>query len=252
MMSPSLTPIRNHVHSDSHRERLVSVIPARGLFFGSGLTLLVIEFLFFVHTAEASNFRLIDEDGVVHLTNAPTDPRYQRLSGQTGTSAGWLRLPLRGKYQKEIQEASVRYGVDSALVAAVIRVESAFDPWAVSRKGAMGLMQLMPTTASVLGVRDAFNPKQNIDGGVRHLRGLIDRFAGDIPLALAAYNAGEEPVRWHRGIPPFPETQAYVRRIMQLYGGRGAVLVPAQFIYRYEDSQGTVTYTNIPPPSNRR
>jgi soluble lytic murein transglycosylase len=217
------------------------------------LTLLVIGFLVSVHAAEASSFRLIDGDGVVHLTNAPTDPRYQRLSGQTGTSAGWLRIPLRGRYQKEIQEASQRYGVDSALVEAVIRVESAFDPWAVSRKGAMGLMQLMPATASVLGVRDAFNPKQNIDGGVRHLRGLIDRFSGNIPLVLAAYNAGEEPVRWYRGIPPFPETQAYVRRIMQLYGGHGAAPVaPAQFIYRYEDSQGTVTYTNIPPPSNRR
>ena len=217
------------------------------------LTLLVIGSLFFAHAAEASSFRLIDEDGVVHFTNAPTDPRYQRLSGQTGTSAGWLRIPLRGRYQKEIREASQRYGVDSALVEAVIRVESSFDPWAVSRKGAMGLMQLMPTTASVLGVRDAFNPRQNIDGGVRHLRGLIERFGGNIPLALAAYNAGEEPVRWYRGIPPFPETQAYVRRIMQHYGEHGAAAVaPTQFIYRYEDSHGTVTYTNVPPPSKRR
>jgi soluble lytic murein transglycosylase len=204
-------------------------------------------------TAEASTFRLTDEDGVVHFTNAPTDPRYQRFSGGTGTSTGWLRLPQGGRYAKEIREASLRHGVDTALVEAVIRVESAFDPWAVSRKGAMGLMQLMPTTASILGVRDAFNPRENLEGGVRHLRSLIDRFQGNIQLALAAYNAGEEPVRWYRGIPPYPETRAYVRRILELYGMGGASPAPpAQFMYRYEDSRGTVIYTNIPPSPGRR
>jgi soluble lytic murein transglycosylase-like protein len=201
-------------------------------------------------TAEASGFRLVDDNGVVHFTIAPTDPRYQRLSRETERSVGWLRGLPSHRYRTEIQEASLRHGVDSALVEALIRVESAFDPWAVSRKGAMGLMQLMPATAAMLGVRDAFNPKQNIEGGVRHLRGLLDSFAGNISLALAAYNAGVEPVRWFRGIPPYPETQAYVRRILQLYGG-GSPIVPAQFVYRYEDAEGTVIYTNVPPSSFR-
>jgi soluble lytic murein transglycosylase-like protein len=185
---------------------------------------------------------------VVHLTNAPTNSRYQLQPGWSGTASGWLAIPeaVRGRYSQQIVEAADRYGVDPNLVQSVIRVESAFNPWAVSRKGARGLMQLMPRTASALGVRDAFNPAQNIDGGVRHLRGLIDRYGGNLPLALAAYNAGAQAVDWYRGIPPYPETQQYVRRILSLYGGGSGAGMP-QVIYRYEDSQGSIVYTNIPP-----
>lgn len=203
--------------------------------------------------ATASSFRMVDRDGVVHLTNAPSNPRYQRQLGWTGTSSGWLAIPgglARGRYADEIYETAKRHGVDPDLVQSVIRVESAFNPWAVSRKGAKGLMQLMPHTASSLGVRDTFNPRQNIDGGVRHLRGLIDRYGGNLSLALAAYNAGAQAVDWYRGVPPYPETQLYVRRVLSLYGvGSGAV--SPQVIYRYEDAQGTVVYTNVPPVSPR-
>lgn len=111
-------------------------------------------------------------------------------------------------------------------------------------------MQLMPRTASALGVRDAFNPDQNIDGGVRYLRHLIDRYRGDLPLALAAYNAGPRIVDWYGGIPPYPETQDYVRRILTLYGVDGASA--SQMIYRYRDPQGTIIYTNVPPVFRRR
>lgn len=203
--------------------------------------------------AAASSFRMVDGDGVVHFTNAPNSPRYQRQSGWTGTSSGWLAIPGgggRGRYAEEIGAAANRYGVDPDLVHSVIRVESAFNPWAVSRKGARGLMQLMPRTAYSLGVRDTFNARQNIDGGVRHLRSLIDRYGGNLPLALAAYNAGAPAVDWYRAIPPYPETQQYVRRILDLYGAGSGAGTP-QFIYRYEDSQGTVVYTNIPPVSPR-
>ncbi len=203
--------------------------------------------------ASAASFRMVDREGVIHFTNAPSDPRYQRQSGWTGTSSGWLQLPgsgVHGRYAEEINDAANRYAVDPGLVHSVIRVESAFNPWAVSRKGAKGLMQLMPQTAFSLGVRDTFDARQNIDGGVRHLRGLIDRYGGNLPLALAAYNAGAQAVDWYRAIPPYPETQQYVRRILSLYGG-GSGGATSQVIYRYEDAQGTVVYTNIPPISPR-
>lgn len=202
--------------------------------------------------APAFSFRMVDADGVVHFTNAPTDPRYQRMSGWTGTSSGWLAIPAgaRGRFAKEIREAAGRYGVDPDLVHSVIRTESDFNPWAVSAKGAQGLMQLMPQTASSLGVRDAFSPRQNIDGGVRHLRALMDRYGGNLLLALAAYNAGAQAVDWYRGIPPYPETQHYVRRILSLYGAEPRAGT-SQIIFRYENAQGTVVYTNIPPVSSR-
>ena len=128
-----------------------------------------------VTAARAEMYKLAEPDGTLHFTNAPTDPRYQRMAVSSGTAAGWLRLPQAeagtGPYVKEIQDASQRYGVPIRLVSAVIRAESGFNPRAVSRKGAQGLMQLMPTTASILGVRNSFDPRENIDGGVRHLRG---------------------------------------------------------------------------------
>jgi len=196
----------------------------------------------------ASAFKLVDEDGVVHFTNAPADPRYRRAVGLIGAETERYRPPEHpNRYAFEIREVASRYGIDVRLVEAVIWVESMFDPWAVSRKGALGLMQLMPSTASSLGVRDAFNPRQNIDGGVRHLRALLDRYSGNLPLALAAYNAGDEAVRWHRGVPPYPETQHYVRKILELYGSSSHQAGVPESIYRHEDPQGVVTYTNIPP-----
>ena len=114
-----------------------------------------------------------------------------------------------------IKEAADRYGIDEALIAAVIEAESQFNPRAVSRRGAQGLMQLMPETAASLGVSDPFSPRENIDGGVRHLRALMDRFDNNVPLALAAYNAGHVAVVQYRGIPPYPQTRAYVNRILR-------------------------------------
>ena len=202
--------------------------------------------------AAASSYELTDGEGVTHFTNAPTDPRYRRVPGLSGTSAGWLRLPesVRVRYAEEIRDAAIRHGVSPTLVESVIRVESAFNPWAVSRKGAQGLMQLMPQTASSLGVRDAFDPRQNIEGGVRHLRYLLDRYPGNVGLALAAYNAGEGAVNMSRGIPPYAETQQYVRKVLDLAGGGGVAAAPA--VYRSEDSEGTVTYSNHPPASRLR
>ena len=120
-----------------------------------------------------------------------------------------------------IGRVATRYGVHPDLIDSLIRLESAFNPRAVSRKGARGLMQLMPETASLLGIRDAFDPLQNIDGGARHLRGLLQRYRGNVALALAAYNAGERPVDRYRGVPPYRETQHYVEQVLWLYQDRG-------------------------------
>lgn len=199
----------------------------------------------------ADTYRLVDGDGTVRLTNAPTDPRYRGLPTVSGTSTGWLRMSemSRSQYAAEIREIASRHGVDPTLVESVIRAESAFNPTAVSRTGARGLMQLMPKTAVALGVRDSFNPRENIDGGVRHLRYLLDRYPGNLPLAVAAYNAGEGAVDAYRGIPPYAETQQYVQRVLQGGGawtGRSAL---PRSVYRYAGPNGSVTYSNLPPGS---
>jgi len=114
-----------------------------------------------------------------------------------------------------IKDVAIRYGVSEDLIAAIIETESSFDPRAVSRRGARGLMQLMPATAALLGVGDPFDPRENIEAGVRHLRALMDRFDNDLPLVLAAYNAGEQAVIQYGGIPPYPQTRQYVSRILR-------------------------------------
>ena len=176
--------------------------------------------------------RLVDEDGVIHLTNEPCQPRYARLAAALCPSATVAPdapvasppPPSAGpaRLAREIQATAARHGVDPRLVEAVIRVESSGDPGAVSPKGAVGLMQLMPARAAALGVRDAFDPVANLDGGTRHLRDLLARYDGNLSLALAAYNAGEAAVRAHRGIPPYPETREYVRKVLALYGAERA------------------------------
>jgi soluble lytic murein transglycosylase-like protein len=163
----------------------------------------------------------------------------QRLEGTTvflslkgGGEVGLAASALRGVVPDEVLDevppaaaptdipalalaAARRHHVDPGLVQAVVAVESGFRPEAVSPKGAQGLMQLMPATARALGVADAFDPAQNLDGGTRHLRALIDRYGGDVKSALAAYNAGEGAVARHRGVPPYRETRDYVRKVLR-------------------------------------
>lgn len=205
-----------------------------------------------VSTASGSDSvsRLIDGDGVLHLTNVPGDPRYRGLpgTGTSGTTSGWLRLPARSwtRYAADIHEIAREHGVSPALIEAVIRMESGFDPRAISPKGAAGLMQLMPKTASALGVADRFDPRESIRGGVRHLRYLLERYQGSVVLALAAYNAGEGAVDTHRGVPPYPETQQYVRSVLRRAGladSRASV----EALYRYTRSDQIMTYSNLPP-----
>lgn len=215
-----------------------------------GLTLLV-------SPAAADVFRFQDGQGVVHYTNAPNDPRYRRLLGYPETpspapAAPGAPLRALARFAPLIQAAAERYRVERRLVEAVIMVESGGNPRAVSRKGARGLMQLMPERSEALGVRNPFSPAENIDGGVRHLRDLLAHFRGEVTHALAAYNAGADAVRTYGGVPPYPETQGYVRKVRALYEGRpdSRWTAPAetpQLIYRQVGADGTIVYTNLPP-----
>ena len=143
-----------------------------------------------------------------------------RAAGAAPAPAGAPRTvqPPRGEYDDLISRMAAEEGVDAHLVRAIITVESRFDPSAVSRKGAKGLMQLMPETASRYSVGDPFDPAANIRGGVRYLRFLQEMFPGRLPLALAAYNAGENAVLRYDGVPPYPETRQYVDRVLAHYG----------------------------------
>ena len=215
----------------------------------------VLGFLAVTH-AQADVFRFEDETGVVHYTNVPSDPRYAPIPGWTETPL-IPRTPLSfrvlARYNEAIRVAADRHRVDRRLVESVIVVESGGNPYAVSPKGAMGLMQLMPHRAAELGVRNPFDPLQNLEGGVRHLRDLLLRFAGDVTLALAAYNAGEEAVRAFRGVPPYRETQDYVRKIRALYGAEDvSATLPAarlepETVYQQIAEDGAIVYTNVPP-----
>jgi hypothetical protein len=166
-----------------------------------------------------------EPDGTVRFTNrpppagvtakvfAPKKPGFSIYRSGVGRVTGRL---FRHEYSDIVNSWSKEFGVDPSFVRAVIHVESAFNPRAVSPMGAQGLMQLMPRMAKHLGVKNPFSPEENIRGGVKHLAYLLDRYRGDKRLALAAYNAGEDDVERYKGVPPFNETQQYVRKILEL------------------------------------
>jgi len=172
-------------------------------------------------------------DGTVTLTNVPADPGCRRLGGPApATPATGRALPVVRLHpapesrtggrpsldlDRLLREAAARSGLDYELVKAVVHVESSFDPLAVSPAGAQGLMQIMPETARDLGLRDAFDPEQNLRAGTRYLVRLLGLLDDDLELALAAYNAGLTTVQRYGGVPDYPETQRYVRRVLNLY-----------------------------------
>jgi soluble lytic murein transglycosylase-like protein len=207
----------------------------RGQFSVSASTFLCLLFLLPL-LASADIYSYVDSEGGIHFTNVPTQQGAKELAiGNVGV----YLPPARGKSQKSSSSSRATYSVcrmddvitdpqlkamcsrhglkDYNLVKAVMRAESAFDPHAVSPKGAAGLMQLMPGTARDMGVVDRFDPIQNLDGGIRYLKLMLDRFDNDYELAVAAYNAGPEAVSRHGGVPPYLETRDYVQRVRDYY-----------------------------------
>jgi soluble lytic murein transglycosylase-like protein len=159
--------------------------------------------------ARAEIYKYTDERGVIHFTDTPTNPRYRPVSSKRN-SAGDER-----RYDHIIRMLCREHQMDFSLVKAVIKAESAFNPQAISKKGARGLMQLMPDTARELSVDDPFDPYDNLQGGVRYLRQMLNIFNGDVTLAVAAYNAGPGAVQSSNAVPPYPETRMYVKRVLQ-------------------------------------
>jgi soluble lytic murein transglycosylase-like protein len=166
--------------------------------------------------ASADIYKYVDAEGVIHLTNVPTESgiKYTLIMREKRVIFDRKLGEDISKYDHLITKASEKYSVDPALIKAVIKAESNFNHRAISKKGARGLMQLMPATASSLNVQDSFHPESNIEGGVRYLRYLLNYFSGNLHLAIAAYNAGENAVIRYGGIPPYRETQIYVRRVL--------------------------------------
>jgi hypothetical protein len=227
-----------------------------GVLFSAALT----GFLALSRPAEAQIASLTDESGRRMFVNAdpppvkfsPTKPRTTiYMPGETsflGQSRPAVNIDRDG-VEKLVQEAAERHHVDPALVRAVIETESNWNPSAISRKGARGLMQLIPTTAQRFGVNDVFNLKQNVDAGVRYLRTLLERYNGNLDLALAAYNAGEGAVDRAHGIPAYRETKNYVQRVQDAYFRPGSGRLDDAYtrtnpIHRVVEPSGRIIFTN--------
>ncbi len=163
---------------------------------------------------KAAMYSYVDQFGRLHFTNVPADPRYR----EDPRFDVIRKTAVQGRYGQFIRTAAERYSLDPELIRAIIKVESSFNPFAVSEKGAMGLMQLMPGTAEEMHVREPFEASDNIMGGSRYLRKMLNLFDGDLRLGLAAYNAGPNRVLENRRIPKIPETEQYVEKVLREYG----------------------------------
>jgi len=232
----------------------------------SPLLLFAASMLLMPASAQAQIRKLVEANGRIVFVNADDNAPARKGSlgsknsalaaaARAGSSApledgdqNRYRVLSRAEIDKYVEELASKHKVDPALIRAVIMAESGYNPTATSRKGAQGLMQLMPGTAQQLGVRDAYNPKQNLEAGVRYLRALLDKYDGDLDKALAAYNSGEGTVERAGGVPKIRETQDYVRKITDRYyhsDSSGKTWMPPPRTIRKEvDANGKVVFTN--------
>lgn len=213
------------------------------------LTAAVLTVLFTGAPANGGNIiKFEDANGTIHFTDV-TVPRSYTVYIKEKTVKRLEKQEKKMRFADEIRIAGNRHGVDRHLIQSVIQAESDFDPLAVSRAGARGLMQLMPETARRYDVDNVYNPAQNINGGTRHLKYLMNKYGGNVKIALAAYNAGETVVANYSGIPPYPETKTYIARVLQFYKeqtGKDIGRKEKMRIYRYVDANGTLILTDTP------
>lgn len=220
--------------------------------------------------ASADIYKYVDENGTVSYTDNPLNAGAVRIIQSPSHSKPVVHQKQQKNsaragagqpdFQSIVQDKAKQYDIAPSLIHAVIKAESNGNPFAVSRKGAKGLMQLMPVTANELNVRNPFNPEDNIDGGTRYLKYLLERFKGDLTLALAAYNAGPKAVEKSGTVPQISETRHYVKRVLSLYNG--GIYLPVSYtsvspasysiaeshepIYKVETENGTTLFTNSP------
>jgi soluble lytic murein transglycosylase len=183
------------------------------------LATVIMLFLLGISPVKADIYRYVDANGAVHFTNAPqytNRPNKKNWSfyrKETRSAATVANVSMPHAFSDIIRQHAASYRLEEALVRAVIKAESNYNPYSISKKGAQGLMQLIPSTARLMQVSDPFDPAQNIRGGSNYLRLMLDQFNGNLDLALAAYNAGPNAVQRHGGIPPYEETRNYVQRV---------------------------------------
>lgn len=213
-------------------------------------------------SAQEEVYTYVDENGTIHFTDLPKEGAMTIIIGASGLPVTAHRLDPDVPFNGILSAAAARYQLDPALLAAVAKVESDFNPKAVSHAGAKGVMQLMDATAKEYGVANVFDPHENIDAGARHLRDLLLAFKGDLRLSLAAYNAGRSAVQRHGGVPPYSETRRYIQKIAALYGDLDSRISTRQIensyaaartfasggdtLYRYDTADG-LSYSEIPP-----
>lgn len=208
--------------------------------------------------SHADIYKYVNENGITIFTNIPSDNDLKNNAKKViseNTPRAGRSIRNADYYNNIIYSKSDKYNLEPSLIKAVITAESNWKPAAVSPKGAIGLMQLMPSTASDMLVNNPYDPEENIEGGAKYLRYLLDIFNGDLTLALAAYNAGPERVKKFRDVPPIPETQQYVKRVLSMYGGKtqygsasASYASSPETIYKVVYDNGTVLYTNTPQP----
>ena len=215
------------------------------------LTAVLVCFFMGSATALGQVYSYLDENGIQVFTNIPpiNQVRDLKITGAIPSPTAPVSESKSDSYDSIIEKYASDYRLDPSLIRSIIAQESGFNPKAVSSKGARGLMQLMPSTAQRLGVNNSFDPEQNIRGGVKHFRFLMDSFNNNLDLSLAAYNAGENLVQRLGRVPEIRETRDYVQSITKRYGKKG-ILAPLDekpAMYRFLDDSGVLHLTNIPP-----